>query len=93
MSFLWNLTSSFSKKFKSNSQTFTISTKEGETYNTISSEEKYRNTKTKGVKFNDIEIIDVESYKHYNKLDELYMEENERGCMKRCGQNCKCELF
>ena len=50
-------------------------------------------TKLKTVNFGDIEIVEVESYKKYNELDELSLEDNEIGCMKRCGIYCKCNLF
>ena len=91
MSFIWNLTKSISKQFTGNSDFFTISTKDEKNFNTLSLEENGRLTKSKTVTFGDIEIVEVESYKKYNEFNELSLEDNEIGCMKRC--NCKCNLF
>ncbi len=89
MSFLESLR----KIFKNNSQIISFSAKEGDNLNTLSTEGKYRNSTSKFVTFSDIEIIDVESYKEYNKLDEIYLEDNEKSCSEKCGGNCKCILF
>ena len=40
-----------------------------------------------------VEVVNVESYKEYNKLDEIYLEDNEKSCSEKCGGNCKCILF
>ena len=90
MSSFWSLTKSLTMKFTTNSEILTISTKDEKRSNTISAG---RLTKIKCVNFKDIEIIDVESYKKYNLLDDISLESNEDGCMDRCGVHCKCNLF
>ena len=54
MSFLESLR----KIFKNNSQIISFSAKEGDNFNTLSTEGKYRNSTSKFVTFSDIEIID-----------------------------------
>ena len=89
MSYFWNLTKSFTKKFSDNSEYLSISTKNEKLYHTISTG---RVTKTKSVSFKGVEIIDVESYKQYNVLEDIPLEGNEYGCMKRCGIFCRCNI-
>ena len=93
MSYLLNITKRISKQFTGNSDFFTISTKDEKNHPTISGEEKGRLTKTKSVTFGDIEIVEVESYKKYNELDELSLEDKEIGCMKRCNIYCNCTIL
>ena len=57
------------------------------------SEDNNRKKKNKIVSFTSVEIIDVESYKEYNKLDspaelEMYEKNNSRKC-----DNCNCISF
>ncbi len=89
MSYLWTLTKSISKKLTGSTEFFTLSSN----YNTISTEEKDKGKIVKSVSFGEIEVIDVESYKKYNELDEISLENNEIGCMKRCGIYCQCEII
>ena len=93
MSYIWSLTKSITKTFTGSTEFFTISSKDEKNINTISIDDKGKLTKSKSVTFGEIEIIDVESYKKYNELDELSLENNEIGCMKRCGIYCQCNLF
>ena len=86
MSFFLNLTKSFSK-------TISTASKEFDTINTISTEEKEKVRKTKVVNFGEIEIIDVESYKKYNQLNEIILEDREN-CFLNCyGNFCICGIF
>ena len=63
-------------------------------YNTLSTtEDKNKTRKSKTVSFGDTKIIDVESYKVYNQLDELSLEDIERHHIRCCGNHCKCEIF
>ena len=89
MSYLWTLTKSISKKLTGSTEFLTLSSN----YNTISTEEKDKGKIVKSVSFGEIEVIDVESYKKYNELDEISLENNEIGCMKRCGIYCQCEII
>ena len=87
MSFFYNLTSSISK-------TFSVTSKDVDIYNTLSTtEDKNKTRKSKTVSFGDTEIIEVESYKLYNQLDELSLEDIERHHIRCCGNHCKCEIF
>ena len=59
------------------------------------SEENFKKKKSKDriVSFNSVEIIEVESYKEYNKLDNpIELEEFERKYTKRCDE-CYCILI
>ena len=81
---------SFTKSF---SKTISTATKESDNINTISSEDKEKVRKTKVVSFGEIEIIDVESYKKYNQLKELILEDKEN-CWIKCYDNfCNCGIF
>ena len=93
MSYIWNLTKSISKQFTGSTEFFTISSKDEKNLQTLSVEEKGRLTKSKSVTFGDIEIVEVESYKKYNELDELSLEDKEIGCMKRCNIYCNCTIL
>ena len=74
-------------------RTFTTSSKEIDIYNnTTSTDDKSKHRKSKEVSFGDIKIIDVESYKLYNQLDEIYLEENDHFHIKCCDKSCKCEI-
>ena len=84
MSYIWELAKSFTKKFSSNSEFRTISTRD---------EETIKVKKSKTVNFKGIEIIEVESYKQYNLLDDFPVESNEYGCIERCGVECKCNII
>ena len=95
MSYIWNLTKSISTKLTGSSEFFTISSKDENGFNTISTNEKGRlsSAPPKSVSFGEVTIIEVESYKYYNQLDlsdEIISEEN---CMSRCGTYCKCNIF
>ena len=85
---------SFFDNFKDNIlRTFTTSSKERDIYNnTTSTDDKSKHRKSKEVSFGDIKIIDVESYKLYNQLDEIYLEENDHFHIKCCDKSCKCEI-
>ena len=61
-------------------------------FNTISTTEKEKITKSKSVTFGNIEIIEVESYKKYNQLRILTFESIESTCFKACDY-CKCNIF
>ena len=84
MSIIWELAKSFSKKFSTNTEFRTISTKD---------EDTIKVKKAKTVNFRGIEIIDVESYKQYNLLDDLPVEPKENGCIENCGIECKCNII
>ena len=84
MSIIWELAKSFSKKFSTNSEFRTISTKD---------EDTIKVKKAKTVNFRGIEIIDVESYKQYNLLDDPPVETNDYGCIEHCGIECKCYIM
>ena len=86
MSFFLNLTKSFSK-------TISTASKEFDTNNTISTEEKEKVRKTKVVSFGEIEIIDVESYKKYNQLNEIILEDRENSFLNCYGNFCNCGIF
>ena len=87
MSFLSNLANNISK-------TFSMSSKEVDIYNTLTTtEDKNKRRKSKVVSFGDTKIIDVESYKTYNQLNELSLGEIEHHPIKCCGIQCKCEVF
>ncbi len=87
MSFLSNLANNISK-------TFSMSSKDVDIYNTLTTtEDKNKRRKSKVVSFGDTKIIDVESYKTYNQLNELSLEEIEHHRIKCCGIQCKCEVF
>ena len=86
MSFFLNLSKSFSK-------TISTASKELDNINTISSEEKEKVRTKKVVSFGEIEIIDVESFKKYNQLDEIIFEDRENSCMECYGNFCNCEIF
>ena len=74
-------------------RTFTTSSKERDIYNnTTSTDDKSKHRKSKEVSFGDIKIIDVESYKLYNQLDEIYLEEIDHFHIKCCDKSCKCEI-
>ena len=61
-------------------------------YNTISTVEKERLTKSKTVTFRQIEIINVESYKKYNQIGYLTLESLEHNCSRTCDA-CNCNIF
>ena len=87
MSFLSNLANNISK-------TFSMSSKDVDIYNTLTTtEDKNKRRKSKVVSFGDTKIIAVESYKTYNQLNELSLEEIEHHLIKCCGIQCKCEVF
>ena len=87
MSFLSNLANNISK-------TFSMSSKDVDIYNTLTTtEDKNKRRKCKVVSFGDTKIIDVESYKIYNQLNELSLEEIEHHRIKCCGIQYKCEVF
>ena len=90
MSDIWNITKSLSKQLTSSIDFFSFSSKDEKT---ISTEDRGKIRKSKSVTFGTIETIDVESYKKYNELDEMSLEDEEIGCMKKCGIYCKCNLF
>ena len=61
-------------------------------FNTSSTLEKVLTTKNKVVNFGGIEIIEVESYKEYNKISTLTLE----SIGNRCSQayhECKCSII
>ena len=59
----------------------------------LNTEENIKKKKNKIVYFNSVEIIDVESYKEYNKLDTLTdLETSEKNNSKKC-EDCNCILF
>ena len=60
--------------------------------NTISSIDKPRITKSKTVSFKGIEVINVESYKKYNRVGYLTLESLENNCIKAY-EECKCNIF
>ena len=87
MSLIYNLTSSISK-------TFSVNSKEVDIYNTLSTtEDKNKLRKSKSVSFGDTKIIDVESYKIYNQLNELSLEGIEHRHIRCYGYQCKCEII
>ena len=91
MAYIWDITKSISKKFTGNSDFYTISSKEETNFNTLSAKE--RTTNPKVVSFGSVQIINVESYKKYNELDGLSLEDKEIGCMKKCSIYCKCGIY
>ena len=90
MSYLWSLTKSISKTLTGSSDLYTSTN-----FNTLSTEDrdKRKINKSKSVTFGEIQIIEVESYKKYNELDEINLEVEENGCMKKCGIYCKCGII
>ena len=90
MSYLWFLTKSFSKKLTGSSDLYTSTN-----FNTLSTEDrdKRKFNKSKSVTFGEIQVMEVESYKKYNELDEINFEVEEIGCMKKCGIYCKCDII
>ena len=85
---------SISTQFTKNSDLFTISSKDEGHFKTFSTQEKGIITKSKTVTFGEVKVIDVESYKKYNELGGLIIEDKEIGCMKRCGIYCRnCNIF
>ena len=88
MSNIWN----FTKKISEYLTASTNSSKDEKNFNTISTEDKGRIRKSKTVTFGEIETIDVESYKKYNE-DGISLENEEVGCMKKCGLYCKWTFF
>ena len=86
MSFFYDLKDSLSK-------VFSLSSKEGDYYNTIDTDEKDKIRKSKTVSFGEIHTIDVESYKLYNQSEELMFEDKENYEIKCCGINCKCGIY
>ena len=93
MSYIWNITKNISKQFTGTSDFYTISSKEETNFNTLSVQDKERIINPKVVSFGPVEIIDVESYKKYNELDGLKLEDKEIGCMKKCSIYCKCNIY
>lgn len=93
MAYIWNITKSISKQFTGNSDFNTINSKEETNFNTLSVQDKERITNPKVVSFGPVEIINVESYKKYNGLEELSLEDKEIGCMKKCSIYCKCDIY
>ena len=91
MSYIRSLSNSISKTFTKSTDFFTISSRGH--FNTITSEDKGKMSKPKHVSFKDVQIISVESYKEYNKLDEVTLEDNEINCMKRCNIYCNCRNY
>ena len=61
-------------------------------FNTSSTLEKVLTTKNKTVNFSGIEIIEVESYKEYNKISTLTLESIENKCIQACHE-CKCSII
>ena len=95
MSIIWNFTKKICSKNTVNDDAFsTIPSKDDKVFNTISTEEKGRlTTQTKNVSFGPVEIVEVDSYKKYNQLEELSYENIESGCMKCCRIYCQCGIF
>ena len=93
MAYIWNITKSISKQVTVNSNFNTINSKEETNFNTISVQDKERITNPKVVSFGQIEIINVESYKKYNGLEGISLEDKEVGCMKKCSIYCKCDIY
>ena len=77
------------KKFVVNEEYYSSSTNDR---NTLSTFEKERNTKNKAVTFGTISIIEVESYKKYNKIQIFTFESIEFTCLKACDE-CRCTIF
>ena len=93
MSLIWSFSKSISKQLTKSTNFLTISSKDVRPFNTIESIEKGRITKSKTVTFGEVEIVDVESYKKYNELNELSLEDKEIGCSKKCSIYCQCNIF
>ena len=93
MSYIWNFSKSISKQFTGISDFYTISSKEETNFNTLSAQDKERITIPKVVSFGPVEIINVESYKKYNELNEISLEDKEINCMKKCSLYCKCDIY
>ena len=81
------------KKIMLNEELYSASTNDRNyDLNTISTLEKERISKNKTVSFGNVRIIEVESYKKYNKISILTFEKIESSCMKCC-DDCKCGIF
>ena len=93
MSLIWSFSKSISKQLTKSTNFLTISSKDERNVNTIGSIKKGRITKSKAVTFGEVEIVDVESYKKYNELNELSLEDKEIGCSKKCSIYCQCNIF
>ena len=93
MSLIWKKKKRSKKQLIFNEELYSASTNDRNfDFNTISTIEKERITKSKTVNFGKIEIIDVESYKNYNKIHILTFESIENTCIKSC-ENCRCIIF
>ena len=93
MSLILSIKKSISKQFTKSTNFTTISSKDDQQFNTIGSIKKGRFTKSKTVTFGEIKIVDIESYKKYNELDDISLENKEIGCSKKCGIYCQCNIF
>ena len=91
-----SLNSIRSKKLKqingNSTEPFSVCSIDDKNFNSISTIEKQRITKSKTVSFKGIEIIEVESYKKYNEIKYLSLESIENNCMKSY-EECKCDIF
>ena len=93
MSLKWNKKKKIKKQLIFNEELYSASTNDRNfDFNTISTIEKERISKSKTVTFGKIEIVDVESYKKYNQIHILTFESIESTCIKAC-ESCKCIIF
>ena len=61
-------------------------------YNIDSEDEKDIITRPRRVSFGKVKVVQVESYKSYNS-DEIIIEMEEDGYLKKCGPYFKCSIF
>ena len=94
MSFTPRRINKFTKLKNINDKRFSLSyeAEKNNDYNTITTVEKVRLTKSKTVTFRQIEIINVESYKKYNQIGYLTFESLENNCTRTC-DSCNCNIF